>query len=276
MRLLTVGQMAQLNHISEQTLRLYDKLGLLSPSKRGENGYRYYDIKQSAVLDIIQYMKSLGISLKEIKQQLEQKDLGRIEAALREKQRQTEDEIRQLKCQRRALERTVESFARYRAAPPDGTLQMEYIGPRQMYVTDTGVNVYDHDTETYEGMLRGLQDSLVKNKLPQIYFCNAGTILREQDFRTGRFYATEVFVFVDREFVPEALITTIPAGNYACIYCDDFYKEKEYIARLREYLADSGCEVCGDYLCESIADIPVAAQDERRLFLRLQVPVKFR
>ena len=69
MRHLTVGEMAKLNHISEQTLRLYDKRGLLSPSFRGQNGYRYYDIKQSAVLDIIQYMKSLGISLKEIKHQ---------------------------------------------------------------------------------------------------------------------------------------------------------------------------------------------------------------
>ena len=84
MRHLTVGEMAKLNHISEQTLRLYDKRGLLSPSFRGQNGYRYYDIKQSAVLDIIQYMKSLGISLKEIKHQLENRDLGRIEAALRE------------------------------------------------------------------------------------------------------------------------------------------------------------------------------------------------
>ena len=105
MKHLTVGEMARLNHISEQTLRLYDKRGLLSPSFRGENGYRYYDIKQSAVLDIIQYMKSLGISLKEIGRQLETRDLGRIEAALREKQRQTEEEIRLLKCQRRALER---------------------------------------------------------------------------------------------------------------------------------------------------------------------------
>lgn len=276
MRLLTVGQMAGLNHVSEQTLRLYDRLGLLSPNKRGDNGYRYYDIKQSAELDIIQYMKSLGISLKEIKRQLEEKDLGRIEAALREKQRQTEEEIRQLKCQRRALERTVESFARYRAAPPDGTLQMEYIGPRQMYVKDTGINVYDHDVETYESMLRDLQDSLVKNKLPQIYFCNAGTILRREDFINARFSATEVFVFVDREFVPETLITTIPAGNYACMYCSDFYREKEYIARLRDYIRQNECEVCGDYLCESIADIPVSEPDARGLFLRLQIPVKFR
>lgn len=276
MRLLTVGQMAGLNHVSEQTLRLYDRLGLLSPNKRGDNGYRYYDIKQSAELDIIQYMKSLGISLKEIKRQLEEKDLGRIEAALREKQRQTEEEIRQLKCQRRALERTVESFARYRAAPPDGTLQMEYIGPRQMYVKDTGINVYDHDVEAYESMLRDLQDSLVRNKLPQIYFCNAGTILRREDFINARFSATEVFVFVDREFVPETLITTIPAGNYACMYCSDFYREKEYIARLRDYIRQNECEVCGDYLCESIADIPVSEPDARGLFLRLQIPVKFR
>ena len=186
MKHLTVGEMARLNHISEQTLRLYDKRGLLSPSFRGENGYRYYDIKQSAVLDIIQYMKSLGISLKEIGRQLENRDLGRIEAALREKQRQTEEEIRLLKCQRRALERTVESFARWRAAPPDGTVQMEYIGARQMYVVDSGVNVYAHDVETYEEMLRDLKDSLVKDRLPQIYFCNAGTRMAQSDFRAGQ------------------------------------------------------------------------------------------
>ncbi len=276
MRLLTVGQMAALNHVSEQTLRLYDRLGLLSPRTRGENGYRYYDIKQSAILDIIQYMKSLGISLKEIKVQLEKKDIGQIEAALREKQRQTEMEIRQLKFQRRALERTIESFARYRTAPPDGTLQMEYIGTRQMYRIDTGVNVYDHDVETYESMLRGLKDSLVKDKLPQIYFCNAGTILRQKDFIAGHFYATEVFVFVDRESVQDSLITEIPAGNYACVYCDDFYKEKEYIDRLHDYIRKNGCQVCGDYLCESIADIPVVESNARGLYLRLQVPVKFR
>lgn len=276
MQLLTIGQMAKLNHISEQTLRLYDKLQLFSPNHRGENGYRYYDIQQSALLDIIQYMKSLGISLKEIKRQLEERDLTLIESALKEKQRQTEEEIRQLKCQRRALERTIESFSRYRSSPPDGTLQMEYIGQRQMYVVDTGVNIYDHDVEHYENALRDLQDNLVKDGLPQIYFCNAGSILSKENFLASRLYATQVFVFVDREFVPESLITTIPAGNYACIYCDDFYKEKAYISRLSEYIKKIGYEVCGDYLCESIADIPVTKVDSRGLYLRLQVPVRFR
>ena len=276
MHRLTIGQMARLNHVSEQTLRLYDKIGLFCPSQRGENGYRYYDIKQSALLDNIQYMKSLGISLKEIKYQMEQRDLSLIESALREKQRQIKEEIRTLECQHRALERTIESFSRYRSAPPDGTLQMEYIGQRQMYVVDTGVNVYDHDAEHYENSLRNLKDQLVKDKLPQIYFCNAGTILEQDDFLNCRLHSTKVFVFVDREFVPEELMTTVPAGNYACIYCDDFYKEKAYISRLLEYIKTIGYEVCGDYLCESIADIPVSRNDSRGLYLRLQVPVRFR
>ena len=152
---------------------------------------------------------------------------------------------------------------------------MEYIGARQMYVVDSGVNVYAHDVETYEEMLRDLKDGLVKDGLPQIYFCNAGTRMAQSDFEQGRLFASEVFVFVDREFVPEQLTATVPAGNYACIYCDSFYKEQEYIARLRAYIHQSGCRVCGDYLCESVADIPVAEPNARGLYLRLQVPVQF-
>lgn len=275
MKLLTVGQMAKLNHVSDQTLRLYDRIGLLFPNIRGDNGYRYYEIRQSAMLDLIQYMKSLGIPLREIKLQLERRDLDWIEAVLREKQHQTQQEIERLKCQYTALERTVEGIARYRTAPPDGTLQMEYIRARQMYLVDTGVNVYEHDAETYEGMLRSLQDQLVQDKLPQIYFCNPGTVLRKEDLLAKRFYSTEVFVFVDAEFVPKVLTQSIPAGNYACMYCDDFYKEKGYITQLLDFVQQSGCEVCGDYLCESISEIPVAEQSCRRMFLRLQVPIKY-
>ena len=71
MKELSIGQMARLNGLSEQTLRLYDKAGLFSPMYRdAENGYRYYDIRQSAQLDMIQHMKALGMSLKDIREQI--------------------------------------------------------------------------------------------------------------------------------------------------------------------------------------------------------------
>ena len=56
MKRYTIGKMAKLNNVSEQTLRLYDKIGLFKPAYVDEkNGYRLYDIGQSARLDIIQY-----------------------------------------------------------------------------------------------------------------------------------------------------------------------------------------------------------------------------
>ena len=113
------------------------------------------------------------------------------------------------------------------------------------------------------------------DRLPQIYFCNAGTILRRDRLLKGDFYSTEVFVFVDQEFVPETHMETVPAGNYLCIYCDNFYKEKEYVQRLMGYINNQGYQVCGDYLCEAIAEIPMVERQQRGMFLRLQVPVKF-
>jgi DNA-binding transcriptional MerR regulator len=83
MKKLTISQMAKANNISEQTLRLYDKIGLLKPECVNEQtGYRYYSITQSACLDMIQYMKALGMSLGQIKEQLDLNNISLIEKLL--------------------------------------------------------------------------------------------------------------------------------------------------------------------------------------------------
>lgn len=66
MTLLSIGKMASLNRLSVSTLRLYDEKGLLKPKYIDpKTGYRYYSIDQNARLDVIIYMKELGMSLDE-------------------------------------------------------------------------------------------------------------------------------------------------------------------------------------------------------------------
>lgn len=273
---LSIGEMARLNRISEQTLRLYDKIGLLSPRSRGEdNQYRYYDIRQSAILDVIRYMKSLGMKLSEIKHQLDARNLAYIAGVLQQKQQQIDAEIRQLTLQRHAVQRTLGNIARYHSAPPDGTIMLEYNEQRYLYCINAGVNFYDYEIDVYEMMLRTLHDRLVENQLPLFYFNNAGTLLRRHNLVMERFYSTEVFVFVDKEFVPENLLTTIPAGNYLCIYCDSFYKEEDYARVLLREIREKGYQICGDYICEVISEFPLTDQDYRDLFIRLQIPIRF-
>lgn len=98
---LTIGQMSKINNVSEQTLRYYDKIGILKPIEIDKfTGYRYYSIKQCARLDMIQYLKSLGMQLKDIEVQLKTYDTKLIKSFLEEKSRSINAEIEALKHQK--------------------------------------------------------------------------------------------------------------------------------------------------------------------------------
>ena len=57
----TISEMAALLGVTTHTLRYYEKMGLIQPEVNRETGYRYYDINQNARLDMIAYMKELGM-----------------------------------------------------------------------------------------------------------------------------------------------------------------------------------------------------------------------
>lgn len=64
----SIGETAKLNNITIQTLRHYDKEGLLKPSHIDQDTkYRYYSIDQFLQIDFIKRCKALGFSLDKIK-----------------------------------------------------------------------------------------------------------------------------------------------------------------------------------------------------------------
>ena len=58
--------MAEMSGISADSLRYYEKLGILSP-KRAENGYRFYDERDFVYLQNISVLKYAHFSLADIK-----------------------------------------------------------------------------------------------------------------------------------------------------------------------------------------------------------------
>lgn len=63
----TIGETAAMLGVSTDTLRYYDKIGLLKPAKvDSENKYRYYSYTQFHYIDRIKYLQYLGLSLEEI------------------------------------------------------------------------------------------------------------------------------------------------------------------------------------------------------------------
>lgn len=61
-----IGELAKQHGINADTLRFYEKHGLLAPSARSDNGYRVYSGDDAQRLAFILRAKSVGFSLGEI------------------------------------------------------------------------------------------------------------------------------------------------------------------------------------------------------------------
>lgn len=272
---LSIGQMAELNHVSEQTLRLYDKEGLLVPRCVDPvTGYRYYHITQSAKLDLIQNMKVYGMTLRQIRSFLDSNDPAALRALLAEQADSIEERIRQLRRSQSAITRTLDNYRRYEAMPRNGEIFLEYIPERRIFRYSCDVNYFDQDESGYEYMLRQMKTNLVANNMPLSYFTNIGTIIRREHLVPDELFSNEVFLFVDEGDSSQAM-ETLPAASYLCLCSDEFSMEAENVRRLLDYVQTRGCEIAGDYICEVVVDFPMFDFDRRRMFYKAQIPVRF-
>ncbi len=273
---LTIGKMAELNNISKQTLRLYDKIGLLEPSEIDKKtGYRYYTYKQCARLDMILHLKQMGWTLKEIKKFFEKRNNNFLVEKLKQHTSMIDDEIAALILRKKKIQRFLNSTEKYLNAPKDGAITVEFIPKRVIYKIKTDVNFYDYDINMYEKLLRNLKKKLMKEGKDTLYFNNAGTSMKKEDFLEGKYISNDLFVFVDESDFNCMDVEYIEGGLFLCIYCDAFEKETLYMKKLLHKIKEEQYEVIGDYICESIAEIPIFnANDERGMFIRLQIPIK--
>ena len=64
--MLSIGEFSKICKVSTKTLRYYDEIGLINPSKiNQENGYRYYSIEQLETMLFVNRLKQYNFSLEE-------------------------------------------------------------------------------------------------------------------------------------------------------------------------------------------------------------------
>ncbi len=275
--LLSIGKMAEMNHITVATLRLYDEMNLLKPRYIDEmTGYRYYDISQNARLDMIAYMKELGMSLAEIQDVLEKEDITLIETILVQKNEQLYEQMRELKARHNAVERAIASIERYRKSPTKGTISLEYIDRRYTYGQPCTDNFYEKDIVAFEKELLSLRKTLSDQGFSQVHSYNVGTSITEENFLQEKFIPQDTFIFANyKDKVNNPDVKVLDSGMFACIYLDSFDEEIDYAKKLLAFCKERNWLISGDYICEVLTEFNVFDSEKRNMFLRLQVPVKF-
>lgn len=114
MAALGIGQLAQRGGVGIDTVRYYERHGLLAPRARLASGYRRYSELELARLRFIRRAQALGFTLREVKELLAlsaQRDVGRVK-------RSAEAKLVDVEARIAALERVRDGLTKLIAACP--------------------------------------------------------------------------------------------------------------------------------------------------------------
>ncbi len=272
----TVGELAKTYNIPVSTLRFYDKQGIFVPEYRNpENGYRYYSSDQLLRLDLILFLRELGVSTKQIPKFLEQ---ATSREALRSALARHREEI----CGRIAdlqgivdklddLENTFETFdfsagdleikelpARYIHCNPAKNLPTDGPGRRFRFRANTG------------------SGSMVCKASPAMV--SMGTISSLSDFRhSGVLLCHTIFQEYVLENPPVSSLRetrVFPAGRYLTIRFFNAQGERLRACRaLLHYIDQEGLET-DDTLIESVVGTHMPPVTEEEELWEFQVHLK--
>ena len=106
--MLSVSQIAGRYGLGRTTILYYESCGLLKPSLRSNAGYRLYGEKELRALERIRLYRSVGLSVKDIRQMLAGPESG-VSALLQRRLREVDGEIRQLRQHQRVILRLLSS-----------------------------------------------------------------------------------------------------------------------------------------------------------------------
>ncbi|HKJ46299.1 MAG TPA: MerR family transcriptional regulator [Balneolales bacterium] len=89
--ILKIGQLARRTGLTVRTLRYYDEIGLLNPSKRMDSGYRLYGVEEIERLHNILALRQLGFSLEEMQSCLDNPEYSLDNIIIRQMKQVRED-----------------------------------------------------------------------------------------------------------------------------------------------------------------------------------------
>lgn len=279
-QLYSIGQAARIGNISIQTLRFYDKIGLVVPSKIEESsGYRYYSNADLLYLKVVQDMKAMNLSLKDIGYALKSDNLDGLLAKLEAKREETSAQIRRLEQVGQSIERRM-SRIQFLQTLGNGLKDLDILVelkhyPDRRVLSDRrrAVLGMESSTAVFTELIFKAESSGwggVRNMLT-IFHDNIMTFDRSD-------VDLEFCIMADGAAEESPSSRTIPAGSYiTALYCGIPNAEscKRIYGKLLEWIESNEYEESGPGIEQYLVDATRMTNPED-FIVELQVPVKKR
>ena len=208
----SIGEAAKAVQTTTETLRHYDRIGLVKPSTRDEwTNYRYYTEEDIVRLNTVRALQLMDLSLQEIKKVLEYNDLEKIVDFLAQAEKKADEKIAALQYSKSKIQLAKADYERKLQAHknPNGSFIKE-IPERIILLSDTLEvptldNLWNYLSHFYEKITPELAEQFSFEDLAGIYTRNG---------------VSRLFAVCTRYAETDGL-KILPKGKYLCASCTE-------------------------------------------------------
>lgn len=229
----SIGEAAKAVHTTSETLRHYDRIGLVKPSKKDEwTNYRYYTGQDIVRLNTVRALQLMDLPLQEIKKVLEYDDLEKIIDFLAQAEKKADEKIAALQYSKSKIQLAKADFERKLQGQKKtrGIFLKDY-PERVILLSDTLEvptldNLWNYLGHFYDKVTPALKEQFTFEDLAGIYTENGITRLFAVCIR---------YVNIDG-------LKILPEGKYLCAACTEDNREQMLRRLIHKARTEYGAE----------------------------------
>lgn len=213
----SIGKTAEIVDMTTETLRHYDRIGLVKPCKTDEwTGYRYYSRQEIVKLNTVRALRCMDLTLDEIKNILAYDDFDKIIAALKRAEINADEKIAELNYAKAKIQRARAYYENKSSGDKKEESCFIKRYPKRVILLSqtmdkpTTDNLWNYHRHFYDQVPDGLKNEFAFEDSAGIY---------EQNGLSRLFAICTKFTEIDG-------LTTLPQGDYLCTNCTEENRDR--------------------------------------------------
>lgn len=275
--LLTISEMAKICRVSRQTLIYYDNNDIFKPEFTDDHGYRFYSVYQVPFLREICALKEKNFSLKDIVENLKNRNLETFLDLLKIYQQNIDSEIAVLQKKKQAIDRRISYYQ---------NTKKELLHVKEPYIKQFPERKFlfcEWGTEEMNRKQMHLTHMKLRNRADDLAvkvdfgwgaMLKYDSIKKNTPLKHGGGYVVLPEEFENTYDIPPENYIVMPAGYFVCMNVYAMPYDTSVLDRLLGWIADNHYSITGDLIDECILDTTFYNREQTTDFCQLQVPVR--
>ena len=227
-----ISEIARLYGIGVDSLRYYERLGILQP-RREENGYRLYSLKEMYKLNLIRDLRRLDFSMAQIRAYLDGQTVDNTLHLLGQEAKLVDQQIQELQTNAVQLARRLASLEAARATVP-GVVRRKVLPPRPCVLYTQHIT-RDEEMDFVMKKLHRQHEDQIRDFGNQVF----GAFLAMEELLAGTPNVYNGVFSVLEEGA--ACDFTLPGGTYlSCFYQGPYEQNRAKVQELLAWAAARG------------------------------------